>query len=454
MKDTVDHGERLNRFLEELPREWAPELLHLLDCPICRGAARERLENEPGASSTELSGEYLRILAGLEKRVPALVRQMEEQSAEARRLMDRLLASSPERQTALARKSEFGSLQLAELLLQESASAQPEDAARGEGLARLALVIAEQPRRKKHVERVGEIKARALALLGNARRLQKDLLQADERFRQAAFHLTGPMDGSERALYCQMLAALRRDQHREDEAAGLLWRAARIYGDVGDILEEGACLAELGFLLLAAGQLHEAVPPLARACPMLDFHRDAALGLRARLALAVCYAGTGHGKKARALVTATRALYGHMPGSQAMAEAAWMEGKVALLTGKKEEAAALLETARKAFLNAGNLFDAALASLDLILALPEERRPAAVHPLLHEISQQFSPEMNLFEVVKALTAVEMAVAGRVRAPLEDVVAVAAERLRRVRRYPQLVSSRGAMEAPCVQRRSE
>ncbi len=440
MKETLDHGPKLTLILAELSPERREDLIHLLTCEWCHKSARESLEAEtevgPPKDRPPAAG-YGPILEAVEARVPALVKQMEEQGAEARRLLDRLLAHPAERQITLAGSPAFGSLDLADLLLRESAGAQPEDPVRAEGLARLALPIVYQSHPRKCADRVTDLKARAAVLLGNARRLQRDLPEADERFRHAAFHLTGPPDDPGRALYCQMLAALRRDQHRDDEAAGLLWRAASLYRVNGDLLEEGACLAELGFLFLAGDQAHEAMFPLARAVPMLDLHRDVRLGLRARQALAVCYARTGRGEKARALIVATRPLYSRITDSAQMAETVWMEGKVTLLTGDREDAAALLDTARKSFLSAGNLFDAALASLDLVPALSGKQRVERVHSLVHQIAERFATDPNLLEPLRALGAVEMAVAGHV-SPLEDVVALAAERLRRVRRYPQVL----------------
>jgi tetratricopeptide (TPR) repeat protein len=441
MANLKDYNERLRGVLAELSQERRADLLHLLSCPICLPGARESLKIAPEPGPPEPPpphvAEYGGLLTALESRVPALVQQMEEQRAAARRLLDALLAHPAERQLALARGAEFRSLDLADLLLEDSADARPEDPARAEGLALLALPILYQRHPRKSAERIADLKARALVLLGNARRLQGDLLEADERFREAAFHLTGPPDSIDRALYCQMLAALRRDQHREDEAVGLLLQAANLYRNNGDLLGNAACTAELGFLYLDQDQVHEAFC-LAQTVPILDLGRDFRLAVRARLALAVCQARLGYKRPARNQVEDTRPFYSHLTSSAEMAQVAWMEGKVALLTGDREDAATLLETARKGFLSAGNLYDAALASLDLVLALPKARRRAEeVHPLLHEIVERFPADLDRDEAVKALGAVEMAAAGLVHGGLEKVVALAAERLRRVRRYPQL-----------------
>ncbi len=171
---------------------------------------------------------------------------------------------------------------------------------------------------------------------------------------------------------------------------------------------------------------------------MVVLHRDGRLVARALLALAVCRAATGRPELARQLVAFARQEYRHAADSAQMAELTWMEGRVALLLGDREDAAALLGTARNAFLSLGNLYDAALASLDLVLAFPRVRRRAVeIHALTHALAERFPLDLDRTEAVKALAVVEMAAAGLVEGRFEDVVAMAAERLRRVRLYPQL-----------------
>ncbi len=447
MKEDANHDARLAGFLAELTPERKGDLLHLLGCVVCRGVARESLEGEAAEAPPEPAEDYDRAFEALEARAPDLVRRMGEQGAEVRRLFDALLGSPAARQMELAGSREFADLRLADMLLLESRSAQPGDLQRAEGLALLALRIAGQPFPRREANRVEEVKARGLALLGNARRLQGDLLEAEECFQRAASHLTCPPDAEERALYCHLLAYLRRDQRREDEVAGLLWRAASIYGELGDALEEGECLAELGFLFLDEGEVQAAIPALARACPLLDVHRDELLGLRARLALAVGYALAGHAERARGLVAAARPLYGRVTDSAAMAEVAWREGKVALLTGDREEAAGLLGTARRSFLGAGRLYEAALASLDAALALPHPRRVEDVHPLIHEIVERFPADLRRIGVVKALSTVEMAAPRCSEADFEWMVSLAAAAVHRFRRYPAQAFRPGPARPP-------
>jgi tetratricopeptide (TPR) repeat protein len=191
-----------------------------------------------------------------------------------------------------APESATRNLRLAELLLEESGRLQPGEPEVSEELARLALLIATASHAPEAAARVEGVKALGYCLLGNARRLQEDLAEAEEAFRDAAFHLVQPPDSCERAFYCRMLALLRREQGRMEEAVALLWRAAGIYRGAGETAEEGACLAELGSLLLEEEEHDRAVPPLTRASEALDEERQAGLLARVRRGLALCHKAT------------------------------------------------------------------------------------------------------------------------------------------------------------------
>ena len=439
MTESVDHEERMAELLDELRESHADGLLHLLDCQVCQGAARECLREEPEEARRAAEPAYDRLLQALEERTPGLIREMEEQSAEARRLLERLLESPIDQRAALAGGPGYRNLKLADLLLHESWSFQPAELALSEERARLAFRVATQSYPAECAGRVDDVKARASVLVGNARRLAGDRLAAEGYFRQALSYLTCPPDAIERAFYCQMLAALRRDQHRDDETAGLLWRAALLYNENADLLEEAACLAELGFLFVAEDQPHRATLPLSRACEVLDLYRDATLAVRARLALAVCHARLGHSVKAVRILRSARAMYDRVDGSsEEMAQVTWMEGKVAWLTGNLEDAPGLLDTARKRFLKAGKLYDTVFASLDLAAALAKSGRLETLHPLIHDVIEGFPADVGQAGALRVLGRVEAALLGGKRAEMEDVIASAAEMLRRYRRNPLLV----------------
>jgi len=68
----------------------------------------------------------------------------------------------------------------------------------------------------------------------------------------------------------------------------------------------------------------------------------------------------------------------------------WVEGRVAAGLGEHERARQLLDGVRQTFLNAGNPFEAALATLDLVVShLEEEGNTAEVRVLADEMVAVF-----------------------------------------------------------------
>jgi hypothetical protein len=430
-------SENLEAFLEDLPPDEEAGLLHLMDCPACRDWARAKLERR-SAEAEDAEPSYDGLLRDLEERLPGLLALREEETAVAQRLRDRLLGAPAEQRRGLVATAEFRDLRMADLLLVESWNLQPAEPALSEERARLAFLVAAQCFEPRLAGRVNDLKARACVLVASARRLAGDRREAEEEFRRAVAFLTCPPDAFERGFYCQQLAALRREQGRDDEATGLLWRAALVYNENADLLEEGACLAELGFLFLAEDQPHRAVLPLSRACEVLDLHRDATLAVRARLSLALCHAVLGHEVKAVRLLKATRPTYSRVADSPfQMAYVSWLEGKIALLTGSQEEAANLLDSARQAFLRLGKLHEVAFTTLDLAGALARADRLESLHPLILEIVESFPANLGQAGVLRALGSVETALVQGRRAEIEGVLAAAVGMLRRFRRDPLL-----------------
>ncbi|HEX7182749.1 MAG TPA: hypothetical protein VF756_12980 [Thermoanaerobaculia bacterium] len=178
----------------------------------------------------------------------------EEKTAElvawlvARRLFQELMSAEADRRWTLARQAGFGSLELADLLVQESLRVQSEEPGWSEELAELALAVAERVEPGAAEGRANDLKALALCLMANARRLRGDWPGAEEALGAVAVVLTAPPDSFERAFYCQTLAWLREAQGQVHEAVALLWRAARVFRAVGAPEEQRACLGRLGAL--------------------------------------------------------------------------------------------------------------------------------------------------------------------------------------------------------------
>jgi tetratricopeptide (TPR) repeat protein len=370
---------------------------------------------------------------------PGVLKQLDELNAEARQLFDRLMGAQKEQRSALAAGGGFRNLRLVDLLLEESRDVQPDQPMLSEELASLSFQLARQFHEPEYASQVAEARATACVLIGAARRIAGDLRGAEKALSRAAGYLTGPPDTLERGYYSQQLAALRRDQGRDDEATALLWRAALIYNQGGDVLEEAACLAELGLLFVADGQVARAILPLTRAGEVLDLHPDPSLTVLSRLGLAVCHACLGEADKAQRLVKTARARYGRVAESaRPLAQVAWLEGKVAALTGNLEDAPGLLDTAFKAFVRQERLMDAAFAGLDLAGVLARQGKLESLRFLIDDVIEGFRADIAQIGVLRVLGTVESALLRGRRAELERVIAAAAGTLRQYRRNPLLV----------------
>ena len=431
------HIERTAKLVEELTPDAGRDFLHLVGCRECIALAERLLAADLPRSSREV--DYGPLLTELEARSPGLLSQMAARKAEMERRFTELMDRAPAgRLEGVATEERYQAPGLVDLCLYESWAAQPGDPGQAEHLAVLGLTAAEaMTARGLEVE---DLLARAHALRANARRLQGDEEEAEKGFREAARHLPGSAVPGDRALVCQFLAQLRRDQGRLDEAAGLLWRAGTLYGEVGEVQEEGACFTRLGLLLVEDGSPEEAESPLRRACDVLDARTDPGRAARARLALAYCYARQGRKAGAVRMARSARPLYEHAADARALRGFAWFEGRIAVLTGGLEEAVGFLASARGGFLAAGEIRLAAQATVDLALALTEAGSPRSISKLL----QGFPSEPRGGVEKEAMRILgDFLAAGSVPRGLEeirDASAEAQERLRRILPYDEWTDS--------------
>lgn len=185
------------------------------------------------------------LLAALER-----VRStLDSERATAPELCAELLALPPEAALeTVRREARFHTWGLCELLL---ARAESEEA---ESLALLALAGAERLDPARHAAAVvQDLKARAWAAAGEARRRAGDLPGAEEALRAAAACLShGTGDLLVEARLLEFEAAVRRVQKRYKEAAGVLKLAAARYREAGEAESLRRALAEREGVLQAA----------------------------------------------------------------------------------------------------------------------------------------------------------------------------------------------------------
>jgi hypothetical protein len=197
-----------------------------------RGGALEIAEPAPPLLLQEDGDGTASLLASLNRLRSALGRER----AEAPALASELLATAPERREEwLRREPRFQTWGLCELLLTRSLEALDDPDAAGP-LAALAIVGADRLDPDDHPAAVvADLKARAWAASGEARRRQGDLAGAEVALRAAAGCLAeGTGDLLVEARLLEFEAALRRGQGRGGEAAALLKLAAARYRESGE----------------------------------------------------------------------------------------------------------------------------------------------------------------------------------------------------------------------------
>ncbi len=222
--------------LAPLPRAERRQLAHALVCDACRAVLREVLAAQMPAASPETPAsrrsrplDYSAMWTALEKKLAAEVPEIFREREAAQRELEKLLRLRRDQRAAVARPS----ASLAILLLDKSAEVTAADPREGEHLARLVItMVGKLDAAHVPVTLLAELTSQAWALVGNARRHRRDLTGADWAFQQAQARLDLTTDLAVNATFCRLLAELRREQGRTEEALALGERARVLFTQV------------------------------------------------------------------------------------------------------------------------------------------------------------------------------------------------------------------------------
>ncbi len=227
-------SEQVDRWLSNLAndQENLNSLRHLLGCAGCAARVQAKLmvpaSSPQAGSEIDYSQVWTRLL-GNARSAEVRARRVRAKSA---LLIEELLASPPDRRIERLKSDR----RLAHRVFAEQALAairsRPE---RAEDLARIALAVVERlPNHQK-------LAAARTSLLASARCHLAEVFRSQGLFNLAEIELekvallSDLSDALERAQYCRVLGAVRRDRGRLDEALALFARAAELYGDLGEI---------------------------------------------------------------------------------------------------------------------------------------------------------------------------------------------------------------------------
>jgi tetratricopeptide (TPR) repeat protein len=329
----------------------------------------------------------------------------ERERVEAKKLVADLLRQ-PERQALLIRNDRrFHTWGVLELLLELCLQRIPCKPQAGEELAHLALQIAEHLEVSHYgAEAIEDLKARAWAFIGNARRVTFDLNGAEEAFERSRVHLRqGTREPWELAVWLDLKASLFRAQRRFDDARRLLNRALILFLAVGDRHRAGRILVSMDNVLHRAGHPEKGIPLLYKALKLIDPTQEPDLLLIAQHNLLDDLAEVGRLMEAQRLLVRIRSLYrdSDLPGL--CNRRRWVEAKIARGLGQPGRAEELLIKAREGFLAQSAPYEVALVSLELAGLFAEQGRITELKQLAQEMAPVFSSRQIHREALAALT---------------------------------------------------
>lgn len=237
-------------------------------------------------------------------------------------------------------------------------------------VARAAVDVAEAlAPRPKAARWLADLRARAWGNLANCCRLVDDHVQAEEAWTRAgSFLKAGSRDKLLAADLAWLKAALRRSQRRLEEAAALYRRAA-------ELAEEKrahpiAARSRLGLAIthFYAGDAKQALAVATQAAQQLDLRREPEMGLALFHNTLFFLEAERQHRLALALAERIEPWYRELGSNLLGYRASWLRGRLHFALGHFKTAANHFEVARRGFLSADQLYDAALTGFDLAFA--------------------------------------------------------------------------------------
>lgn len=427
--------EVLTDLLRVLGRADRRLLRHLAGCEPCRS----RLAELPGqgglaplaplaqivpirpAGPVDYEGVFERSWRAVAGWMSALQRERREAPDLFAELMEH---TGEQRDLLLRNRRRFHTWGLLELLVERSLETTLQDADRGGELALLALRLCDLLDTERYgVEHLEDVRARAWANVGNARRIRSDLQGAQEAFQQAWEHLeNGSSDLFEKGVLLDLNASLLRAQRRFEDALRFLRRSVSLFLELGERHRAGRSLVNMANVYSYSGRPEQGVPLLHQALELIDGDQEPRLMLAARHNLAECLATAGRFLEAQQAYRKACGLYQSFPDGRTQNRRRWVEGRIARGLGRNGNAEALFLAARDGFLAEGIPYETALVSLDLALLYAEQGRTAELKRLAAEMVPIFTSRQIHREALAALSFFQQAAAAE-RAGVETVAKI-------------------------------
>lgn len=329
-------------------------------------------------------------------------RRVEQARLRAGRQWDALRRFTPAKRRELVERSPgLRHWALVELLCAESVRAAADHAQSALELARLALRVAELAPGEDALR--SRLQGYAWAFVANAERVSSDLVAAEASFatawrlwRASGAAAPGPL-GAWRLH--DLEASLRRDQRQFTAALDCLERALA----AAPVEARGRILLKKAYTLEQADQVEAALATLESAAPLVDVAGEPRLRLGVDNNRILILAHLGRYEDAEARLPAVSELTLEIGNRLDLARMLWVSGRVAAGLGKREQARAALEQARRVFTEEdANAYDTALVSLEVAIFLLEDGRTAEVAILAEQMLSVFSAQRVPREALAAL----------------------------------------------------
>jgi tetratricopeptide (TPR) repeat protein len=403
------------------------QLFYLLAmCPVCREAGGWLLELHQAHALPSVFGLIDAVLARSRAEAPQLLRE--------------ITALDPEDRLArLHADSHFVSWGFCELLIRESRQAAPGHPSKALHLADLAVHVADLiPEGEPFEEKwIYQLRALAWAGLGNAYKVHGDLATAERTFEMSRAWWEAGAAGIGDALGYEPIlldikSSLRMAQRCFPEALKLLDQAVDLFLH-GQPEHRDPHLAGRSLIVKAAvhieiGSAETAIEILKKANGLIDPERDPRLVLCIHHNLVDNLSKMGRYTEAADLLPALRDLAAAHGSALDLLRLRWVEGRVTAGLGDHAQARLLLAEVRQSFLDHGNPYEAALATLDLVIPHLAEGDTAEVQALADEMVTVFREHNVSREALAALLLFQEA-ARRAAATAEMAREVAASLLR-------------------------
>lgn len=433
--------ETLERFSSNglLPEEQAWIEKHLRSgCAVCQKTVDDLLLSlDTPCQSWDDDESLKQTVSRLEQRM-ALI-NLEREAALL--LADELLSRTPREWQDLARmgspRSRFQTFAVCEQLIERSFQEGFRDPARAIGIAELAICLADGLDAGYYDRTVvHDLKARAWAYLGNARRISSDLTGAEQALARAeALAEEGSADPLEEARILDLKASLLSDQGWFERAADLLDVVIDIYEEIRDPHRKGRALISQALFLSYAGQPERTVELIRQGLDLIDAEEEPRLVLMAWHNLAWALNDCGRSTEALQQLERFRHRYGAFPDPWTALRLAWLEGRIAAGLGRLDEAERLLREVRERFVGQALGYDASMVTLDLAALYLRQGRTIEVRQLAAEMLPIFLSQDVHRQALAALAAFQRAVEMDRATPslVQEITAY----LMRARRNPRL-----------------